>query len=219
MSWLIADTIIVIAYGLQHSLLTTKTLVAAYNRVFPSYTWNIVYSLFSIFTLLAGFYFWEPSGVYLFSLVPGSWGYHFMLIGLSASLFFFLYFFKYTTSFWQWLGIKQVAYRIIDKEQPAYYRVRKHGIKQYIRFPHHTCLIFFFWLHPVMTLDTLFLAISATAYLYLGTYHQDLRGLRLIGAEWSEYRKDTCLLLPGPKVIRRIKEDIKNIINPNSMQN
>lgn len=92
---------------------------------------------------------------------------------------------------------------------PEYYRVRKNGIKRYIRFPHHTCLIFLFWLHPVMTMDTLFLAIAATVYLYLGTYHQDLRGLRVIGKEWEEYRVNTNLLLPSPKTIMRMLQDWK----------
>jgi len=125
---------------------------------------------------------------------------------LALSLFLFLYCFKYTTSFWQWLGVKQVTVKLSGKKMPAYYKVRKEGIKRYIRFPHHTCLIFF-WLHPVMTLDTLFLAIAATIYLYVGTYHQDLRGLRLIGKEWEEYRLNTNLLLPTPKTIARMISD------------
>ena len=91
---------------------------------------------------------------------------------------------------------------------PAYYRVRQQGVKKYIRFPHHTCLIVLFWTHPVMTLDTLLLAIGATIYLYVGTYHQDLRGLAMIGKSWEEYRKDTCLLIPTPKVWVRMYRDL-----------
>ena len=58
-----------------------------------------------------------------------------------------------------------------------------------------------------MTLDTFFLAIAATIYLYVGTYHQDLRGLRLIGKEWEIYRLNTNLLLPTPKTIIRMISD------------
>lgn len=205
--WLLIDTLIVLAYGLQHSLLTTKTAVAMFNKVFPSYLWNIIYSAVSVATLIIGFKFWETSGVYLFHFTPGSLAYHLSTIGLALSLFLFFYCFKFTTSFWQWLGVKQVAIKLTGQKMPEYYRVRKEGIKRYIRFPHHTCLIFFFWLHPVMTLDTLFLAIAATIYLYVGTYHQDLRGLRLIGKEWEDYRANTNLLLPSPKTIGRMIAD------------
>lgn len=206
--WLIQDFVIVFVYGLQHSLLTTKPAVALYSRIFPSYTWNISYSVLSVITLVVGFQLWETSGVVLYHLIPGSVAYHVSTIILALSLFSFFYFFKFTTSFWQWLGVKQVILKIQGKKLPEYYRVRKQGVKRYIRFPHHTALIVLFWAHPVMMLDTLFLAITATIYLYLGTYHQDLRGLSAIGKEWEEYRKDTALLIPGPKVLRRIFRDL-----------
>jgi len=206
-NWMVTDFIIVLSYGLQHSLLTTKTAVAVYNKILPAYTWNICYSSISVVILVVGFNYWEKSGLVIFALTPGSLGYHIMTISLALSLFLFFYCFKYTTSFFQWLGIQQVIYKLKKEKEPQYYRLRKEGVKKYIRFPHHTCLIFFFWLHPVMTMDTLFLSICATIYLYIGTAHQDMRGLRLLGEEWGEYRKNTNLLLPSPKTIMRM---IKN---------
>ncbi len=207
--WLIVDFIIVCVYGLQHTLLTTKIAVKIYNNVLPSYTWNLSYSVFSVITLVLGFKYWETSGVYIFYLEPGSALFHLFVIGLALSLFFFFFCFKYTTSFFQWIGIKQIITKITKTKAPTYYRVRQEGIKRYIRFPHHTCLIFLFWLHPVMTLDTLFLAIAATAYLYLGTWHQDKRGEYIIGEQWTEYQKVTNLLLPGVNSFRRMKEDFQ----------
>ncbi|MGZ9571186.1 hypothetical protein ACVTTK_17680 [Alcaligenes nematophilus] len=208
-NWLVVDLFIVILYGLQHSLLTTKTAVNIHNKILPDYTWNLVYSITSVLTIILAFHFWVPSGIYIFRLIPGSFPYHISVSLLSLSLFFFFFCFKFTTSFWQWLGIVQVANKISGKKSQVYYRLRNQGIKKYIRFPHHTCLIFFFWLHPVMTLDTLFLAISATIYLYVGTYHQDLRGLRIIGKEWEDYRKETSLLFPSLKVWKRFFADIR----------
>lgn len=207
--WLIVDFIIVCVYGLQHTLLTTKIAVKIYNNVLPSYTWNLSYSVFSVIILVLGFKYWETSGVYIFYLEPGSALFHLFVIGLALSLFFFFFCFKYTTSFFQWIGIKQIITKITKTKAPTYYRVRQEGIKRYIRFPHHTCLIFLFWLHPVMTLDTLFLAIAATAYLYLGTWHQDKRGEYIIGEQWTEYQKVTNLLLPGVNSFRRMKEDFQ----------
>lgn len=213
MNWWSIDLLIVVVYGLQHTLLTTKIAVDVYNKILPDYSWNFVYSIVSVVTLVIGFNYWQSSNIDLFRLASGSLEYHIMLIFLSASLFFFFYCFKYTTSFWQWLGVKQICSKILKKPMPTYYKLRQQGVKRYIRFPHHTCLIVFFWCHPVMTLDTLLLAIGATTYLYLGSYHQDLRGLRIIGIEWEEYRKNTCLLIPGPKVISRMFYDFKALLN------
>ena len=206
--WLPIDLIIVSCYGLQHSLLTTKRAVALFNKSFPDYTWNIIYSVISLLILVAGFYFWRSSGIYIFYLRPGSILFHLSVISLSLSLFLFFYCFKYTTSFWQWLGIKQIVVKLAGKKMPEYYRVRKGGIKRYVRFPHHTCLVVLLWTHPVMTVDTLFLAIAGTIYLYIGTYHQDLRGLRVIGEEWAIYRRETDLLFPRPQTLRRMFRDM-----------
>ena len=208
MSWWMIDILIIFTYSLQHTVLTTRVLVKIYNKALPNWSWNISYSLFSVATLALGFHFWQPSGFYIYHFVPGSIAYHISTILLAASLFFFFYCFKYTTSFWQWLGVRQLAARLKNEKMPDYYRIRQQGVKRYIRFPHHTCLIVLFWTHPVMTLDTLLLAIGATAYLYLGTYHQDLRGLATIGPSWQEYRKDTCLLIPTPKVWARMYHDL-----------
>ncbi len=117
--WLSVDMLIVLAYGLQHSLLTTKTAVALFEKVLPIYLWNILYSAVSVVTLIIGFKFWEPSGVYLFHFTPGSVAYHLSTAGLALSLFLFFFCFKYTTSFWQWLGVKQVAVKLSCKKMPA----------------------------------------------------------------------------------------------------
>lgn len=214
--WLLIDISIVLLYGLQHSLLTTKVAVRIYNRLLPAYTWNASYSLISVATLFIGFHYWEPSGVTVYRLVPGSFVYHLSVIGLGLSLFLFFYCFKFTTSFWQWLGVRQIVLKAMGKELPEYYRVREEGIKRYIRFPHHTCLVFFFWLHPLATLDTLLLSIAATIYLYIGTYHQDRRGLRVIGESWADYRRRTNLLFPGPVAIRRFLSDVGGMSRPSS---
>ncbi|MBB3948558.1 protein-S-isoprenylcysteine O-methyltransferase Ste14 [Rhizobium skierniewicense] len=203
--WLLIDTFIMLVYGLQHSLLTTKTAVAAFEKVLPLQLWNICYSLMSIILLVVAFSFWQSSGVVIYRLEGMS--YYAAIGGMGAALFGFFYCFKYTTSFAQWIGVAQVK-SMLTKSKPAeYYRVRKNGPKKYVRFPHHTCLALIFWSQPVMTLDTLWLAIFATLYTYLGTVHQDSRGRRILGDEWINYSKTTNLMFPNPI---RILRDIFN---------
>lgn len=209
MTWWMIDSLIVLGYGLLHSFLTTRPVVNLYNKILPDYSWNFVYSTLSVAAIVVGFKYWQSSNVVFFHLTPGSLSYHISLVVLAGSLFFFFYCFKFTTSFWQWLGVKQLVYKVMKKPMPAYYRTRKSGIKRYIRFPHHSCLIVFFWAHPVMTLDIFLLAVGATVYLYVGTYHQDLRGLRVIGEEWKKYRENTVLLIPNLALVRRMIADWK----------
>ena len=199
--WFVVNTILMLAYGLQHSLLTTKTAMAVYSRFLPMELWNILYSSLSIVLLIVAFVFWQSSGAVIYELHGVA--YYLAVGGMGLALFGFFYCFKYTTSFWQWIGLAQVYTMITKKEPSQYYRVRKDGPKKYVRFPHHTCLALLFWSQPVMTLDTLWLAIFATGYTYIGTMHQDSRGRRLLGEEWIEYSKSTNLMFPDPiRIVR-----------------
>ena len=206
--WIIVNTALMLLYGLQHSLLTTKTAVDAFARVLPAQLWNISYSALSIILLLIVWKLWQDSGVVIYRL-EGVFFYA-AIGGMLLALVGFFYCFKYTTSFSQWIGVAQVRSMVQKTKPAAYYRVRKNGPKRYIRFPHHTCLALLFWSQPVMTLDTLWLAIFATIYTYVGTVHQDSRGRRILGNEWIEYSKHTNLMFPNP--LRIISDAFKDKI-------
>jgi protein-S-isoprenylcysteine O-methyltransferase Ste14 len=195
-TWFVIDTAIMLVYGVLHTGLTTKTAVDAFQRVLPLKLWNILYSALAIVLLYVAFLMWMPSYVEIYRLTGIAW--YAAAGGMLLALVGFFYCFKYTTSFWQWIGMQQVFDMVTKRPEKPYYRVRKNGPKRYVRFPHHFCLVALFWSQPVMTLDTLWLAIFATIYTYLGTVHQDSRGRRLLGQEWIEYSKTTNLMFPNP---------------------
>ena len=195
-SWFVINTLLMLVYGSQHSLFTSRLAVQIFNRYLPAKLWNIMYSLLSIALIVVAVMFWQRSSIQIYRL-EGIW-YFVAIGGMALSVFMFFYCFKYTTSFWQWIGLEQVWTMITGKEDKPYYRVRKYGLKRYMRFPHHFFLVTLFWSQPAMTLDTLWFAIFATVYTYIGTVHQDSRGRRLLGDEWVEYSKQTNLLFPNP---------------------
>ncbi|MEQ8968286.1 MAG: hypothetical protein RID91_20880 [Azospirillaceae bacterium] len=201
LDWFFINTGLMLAYGLQHSLLTTQKAVKILNSFLHEKLWNFFYSMVAVALLVVGFAFWQSSGVTIYAL-EGAW-YWAMWGAFAFCVFMFFWCFKYTTSFWQWIGLAQLKSLITGKEGAAYYRVRTNGIKRYIRFPHHTFLALLFWCQPVMTLDTLWLAIFATVYTYIGTAHQDTRGRRLLGEQWIEYSKYTNLMHPSPVALWR----------------
>lgn len=195
MNWFLIDTILMIIFAAQHSLLTTKTAVTIFNRLFPDYMWNFLYSILTIILAIFIFRFWAESEIYVYKTTGFLSVVIFSFQILSVVMFF--YCFKYTTSFWQWIGIEQLYKKLTRRSMSKYYRLRKNGLKKHIRFPHHSFLILIFWFQSTMTLDSLYLAIFATIYTYIGTVHQDMRGIRLVGKDWIEYRKETNLLFPN----------------------
>lgn len=193
MKWLVIDTALLFLFAAQHSLLTTVPAVVLIERITAKTLWNFVFSVLSIFTVLVIWLLWEPSGITIYRLERPY--FEAMLAAHAFFIFMFFYCFKYT-SFWKWLGIAQL-YRVLRGIPPDhYYRINKTGLKKYIRFPHHTFLILVFWAQPVMTADTMWLAIVATVYTWVGTVHQDSRGRRILGDAWVEYSQYTHILVP-----------------------
>lgn len=209
MFWWQIDSIIMLSYGLVHSCLTTKPAINLYSRIFPAWSWNIGMCLFSAATLIVGIIYWQPSGHYIYILIPGSPLFHFAALSMVTLLGLTIYCFRYGSTFWQWLGIRQLIARVRNEKIPEPYRLRQEGIKRYIRFPHHTFLMLFFWAHPIMTYDTLLFSIGTTIYMYLGTYHMDSRMEEIFGDQWRIYKKDTGLMLPSLRALARLYADLR----------
>ncbi|WP_448723198.1 hypothetical protein [Pseudomonas farris] len=165
--------------------------------------------LFSAATLIVGIIYWQPSGHYIYILIPGSPLFHFAALSMVTLLGLTIYCFRYGSTFWQWLGIRQLIARVRNEKIPEPYRLRQEGIKRYIRFPHHTFLMLFFWAHPIMTYDTLLFSIGTTIYMYLGTYHMDSRMEEIFGDQWRIYKKDTGLMLPSLRALARLYADLR----------
>jgi len=209
MNWWQIDILIMVSYGLVHSCLTTKPAMSLYETVFPAWSWNIGMCVFSAATLILGILYWQPSGHYIYVLIPGSPLFHFAALSMVTLLGLTIYCFRYTSTFWQWLGAHQLIARLRGRKTPEPYRLHIQGIKRYIRFPHHTFLMFFFWAHPIMTYDTLLFSVGTTIYMYIGTWHMDKRLEAIFGDEWRIYKKDTGLMLPSSKAWSRLFTDLR----------
>ena len=211
MSWYVVDSLLVITFAVQHSLGTTATAKNLVKRITGGreFLWNFIYNLITIAFLAAIVYFWQSSGIVLWQ-AEGFW--YWAIWGLN--LFFvgtFFYLFQFTQPFGEWLGVTQLGRWAKGEKEPTLegYKIKTMGIKKYIRFPHHTCLIFIFWCLPVMTADLALLATLMSIYAYVGSVHQDLRGYSYFPEQWPEYRKESRILFPAPElVIRDLQEAI-----------
>lgn len=201
MDWLLVDMALCLLFAAQHSLLTTQPVVRFIEKITRPQLWNLVFSALTVVVMAFIYWAWQSSGISIYSL-EGGW--YMTVFGLHLFfIFMFFYCFKYT-SFWQWLGVSQAWHILKGRDLPRYYKINRAGLKRYVRFPHHTFLILTFWAQPAMTSDTLLLAVAGTVYTWLGTMHQDTRGLRVLGDAWTDYSKDTHILVPP---LRRVLTD------------
>jgi protein-S-isoprenylcysteine O-methyltransferase Ste14 len=71
------------------------------------------------------------------------------------------------------------------------------GLYRYMRHPLYTAGLFFIWLSPSVSLNSLTLYVAATLYILIGAYFEERKLLREFGAAYMEYRKKTAMLIPG----------------------
>ncbi|NJL04635.1 MAG: isoprenylcysteine carboxylmethyltransferase family protein [Chloroflexaceae bacterium] len=70
------------------------------------------------------------------------------------------------------------------------------GIYGWVRHPLYFFSILLIWLSPVMSANLLALNILLTMYMYIGSYHEEHRLLRIFGAEYHAYQQRVPRLVP-----------------------
>lgn len=98
------------------------------------------------------------------------------------------------------LGLEQ-AFRPASTHVPR--RMVTGGLYRWVRHPLYSCGLVFLWLAPVMTWNTLFFNLGATAYLTIGTLFEERKLLIEFGEPYAAYRRDTPMLIPGLRLRRR----------------
>ncbi len=199
MPWYVNNTLLVLLFAAQHSIGTIEGAKDLVMRLTGGrrFLWNFVYSLTTIAVIAVMVKYWKSTDDLVWSASASVTTALLVLQGVSLFVFFFL--FRYTQPFGEWLGTPQLMRMLRGDPEPTKqgYKIKKMGIKRYVRFPHHTVLIVMFWALPVMSTDLLLLAIEATVYLWLGSAHQDMRGKSYFGAQWLEYRRTSRMLFPA----------------------
>jgi len=135
MNWWQIDTLIMVSYGFIHSCLTTRPAMKLYEVFFPEWSWNIGMCVFSAATLALGIFYWQPSGHYIYVLIPGSPLFHFAALSMVTLLGLTIYCFRYTSTFWQWLGAHQLIAKLRGQKIPAPYRMQVRRYQTLRTFP------------------------------------------------------------------------------------
>ncbi len=78
-----------------------------------------------------------------------------------------------------------------------------HGLYGVVRHPLYLFSILLIWLSPVMSANLLSLYILLTAYMYIGSYHEEHRLIRIFGDEYRAYQQRVPRILPRLSLPRK----------------
>jgi protein-S-isoprenylcysteine O-methyltransferase Ste14 len=184
--------IAVAAYAALHSLLASRWAKAR-SRVLLGSGADRVYRL--IFNVL-GVLTFLPVLVIL-ALEPGrrlyavAWPWSALFLAGQAAAAAVVVIGIWQTDAWHFLGLRQ----LVQGDGPPSSLVTT-GLYRHVRHPLYTAGAAFLWLTPVMTTTLLAVYAALTAYLYLGTFHEEARLRAEFGEAYAEYQKRVPRLIP-----------------------
>jgi len=178
-----------------HSLLISGFIVTGMKKAlgerFAYY--RVIFNVFSLVALI-------PILIYEFSIPeevifawPGPWEIlRLGMVGASFLLFYGgakVYDLKYV------LGIKQVdELRQGIRPEPMIFNTS--GILHFVRHPWYSGAILFIWAFGRISDVSLVTKIILTAYVIIGTFLEEIKLVRDIGAPYAEYRQKVPMLIP-----------------------
>ncbi len=190
---IVDNVVVILLFGLQHSIMARRPFKAAIMRVVPETMERSIYVLASTVVLAVIVVFWQPMpGVFwhvgnetarivLYVVSLGGWALlllssflinHFDLFGLRQG----------------WFHLQGSSYEQVPFQQPWLYRK--------VRHPLYLGLLIGLWVAPTMTWGHLVLAVGMTVYILIGVTYEEKDLIANFGETYRQYRSHVPMLFP-----------------------
>jgi protein-S-isoprenylcysteine O-methyltransferase Ste14 len=193
-SAMLVDTLLLLAFGLQHSVMARPGFKAWWTRFVPKPIERSVYTLASSVALIALFVFWQPipqtvwatEGLLATLLTAG------LLSGVGLVLFstFLIDHFDLFGLRQTWLHFRGRSYQEKRFTTPLLYK--------WIRHPLYVGWFLTFWITPAMSAGHLLLSLVMTSYILIAIPLEERDLLRALGEPYRRWRDRTPLFVPRP---------------------
>jgi protein-S-isoprenylcysteine O-methyltransferase Ste14 len=202
---LIIDSLLLLLFAVQHSVMARPAFKEALTRFVPVAAERSTYVLCSSLLLMALFIFWQPIGGVVWNFtnplarntVNAVFGMGFALVFVSTLLI----------NHFDLFGLRQVAlylarkpYTYLEFRTPLFYR--------YVRHPLYVGWLIAFWATPTMTGAHLLFAGLTSAYILTAIQWEEKDLVMVHGAKYEEYQSRVPKLIPSLAPYRVPEEQI-----------
>jgi protein-S-isoprenylcysteine O-methyltransferase Ste14 len=181
------DLGLVLAFGVQHSVMARPGFKRLLTRVIPPHLERSTYVLASAICAGAIAYFWAPIEGDLWvaegKVAMGAQALAFLGFGFTTLA-------TYSFDHFELFGLKQISGRP-EFRVPALYRI--------VRHPMMLGILVGVWAAPHMTMGHVVFAACMTAYIFIGVHFEERGLLRDFGERYANYRAEVPMLLPWPR--------------------
>jgi methanethiol S-methyltransferase len=187
-----SNIVILVSFGIQHSLMARKTFKQALAKVVPDAAERSVFVSATSVILLWTYMAWQPmTGIVWRIEGPG---------GLVLSVLFLLgatlvLWSTFMINHWELFGLAQAWRNFRGKDVPEP-ELRTPAVYKHSRHPLYLGIVTLFWATPTMTNGHLLFAGVWTAYVFIGIGYEERDLVDTFGERYTDYMKRVPQLLP-----------------------
>ena len=193
---LVVDSLLVLLFGLQHTVMARPRFKAAWVRLIPQPIERSTYVLASNLALILLFWLWRPIPVTLWAVespAPGA-----VLTGIALLGFGIAVYSTFLIDHFDLLGLRQVAGHLRG-QTPSGKGFRTPSLYRLVRHPLYLGFLIAFWLTPHMTVGHFLFSALNTAYIFIGIPFEERDLARALGDDYIRYREKVPMVLPLPR--------------------
>jgi hypothetical protein len=183
-SWWYWDSLLILQFGLSHSLLLHVTVRDKVECYIPRALYGCLFTLITCLSLLFLIWAWTPCPAIIWELT-GAWklavngAYVLSWVALLYSLSLDGWGFQTGwTPYWAWVRGRPTPRR----------RFQERGAYRIVRHPVYLSFLGQIWFTQIMTLDRALLVGLLTTYIFLGSYLKDRRLIFYLGDAYRRYQ-------------------------------
>jgi protein-S-isoprenylcysteine O-methyltransferase Ste14 len=189
----LVDAGLVLAFGLQHSVMARQGFKRLWTRVVPEPVERATYVLAASVTLGAMISFWQPLPGTLWTVESGLGG------AIMWTVFAFgwatVLFTTFLIDHFELFGLRQAWAYALGRSIPEP-TFKTPNVYRLVRHPMQLGFVIAFWAAPVMTLDRLAVAVLLTGYIVTALVFEERDLVALFGDEYRRYQRRVPRLVP-----------------------
>ena len=190
---LLINILLVLLFGLQHSLMARGWFKEWITKFIPSVIERSTYVLFSGLVFIVIVFYWQPIDGTVWQVENELWK-SILTIG-----FFFGWSFSVVVTFvinhFELFGLQQV-YLHLKEKSTAEIEFKEKLFYKFIRHPIQLGVLMGLWITPTMSYGHLLLSLLFSIYIFIGLYYEEKDLIAELGEVYVEYKKRVGLLVP-----------------------
>jgi len=188
------DVLLLVLFGLQHSLMARASFKERWTRLIPAAAERSTYLLATGLVTVPLLWLWSPMPATLWSIdapLP-----RMCVTGLALLGWAYLMVATFAINHFELFGLRQVYQALRGRPiTPAAFRER--WMYRFDRHPIMTGVLIGVWVTPTMTMDHLLFATGMTVYVWIGVYFEERSLQRELGPAYDDYRSRVGSLVPS----------------------